>query len=128
MDPRGSGPGSKPRPRPGPGIGPSSVSLKSDHSRDIGPEFREDGPEDQRDPGPKEPLDAILRRLQEDVVTFVKEQLQRIQRLLASDYPECSESGEESREVLKIALDFLKRMKQDELVQRLQSSKNSLCL
>uniref|UniRef100_A0AAV2IW28 FISNA domain-containing protein n=1 Tax=Knipowitschia caucasica TaxID=637954 RepID=A0AAV2IW28_KNICA len=74
-----------------------------------------------RDPGPKEPLDAILRRLQEDVVTFVKEQLQRIQRLLASDYPECSESEEESREVLKIALDFLKRMKQDELVQRLQS-------
>uniref|UniRef100_A0AAV2LSC4 FISNA domain-containing protein n=1 Tax=Knipowitschia caucasica TaxID=637954 RepID=A0AAV2LSC4_KNICA len=74
-----------------------------------------------RDPGPKEPLDAILRRLQEDVVTFVKEQLQRIQRLLASDYPECSESEVQSREVLKIALDFLKRMKQDELVQRLQS-------
>uniref|UniRef100_A0AAV2JZ46 FISNA domain-containing protein n=1 Tax=Knipowitschia caucasica TaxID=637954 RepID=A0AAV2JZ46_KNICA len=74
-----------------------------------------------RDPGPKEPLDAILRRLQEDVVTFVKEQMQRIQRLLASDYPECSESEEESREVLKIALDFLRRMKQEQLVQRLQS-------
>uniref|UniRef100_A0AAV2K813 NACHT-associated domain-containing protein n=1 Tax=Knipowitschia caucasica TaxID=637954 RepID=A0AAV2K813_KNICA len=71
--------------------------------------------------GPKEPLDAILRRLQEDVVTFVKEQLQRIQRLLASDYPECSESEVQSREVLNIALDFLRRMKQDELVQRLQS-------
>uniref|UniRef100_A0AAV2MMV7 Uncharacterized protein n=1 Tax=Knipowitschia caucasica TaxID=637954 RepID=A0AAV2MMV7_KNICA len=81
-----------------------------------------------RDPGPKEPLDAILRRLQEDVVTFVKEQLQRIQRLLASDYPECSESEEESREVLKIALDFLKRMKQDELVQRLQSILSSSSL
>ncbi|CAL9707518.1 unnamed protein product [Knipowitschia caucasica] len=121
MDPRGSGPGSKPRPGPRPGPAPSSQSLKSDWSKDGPPDFREDGPEDQRDPGPKEPLDAILRRLQEDVVTFVKEQLQRIQRLLASDYPECSESEEESREVLKIALDFLKRMKQDELVQRLQS-------
>uniref|UniRef100_A0AAV2MME9 FISNA domain-containing protein n=1 Tax=Knipowitschia caucasica TaxID=637954 RepID=A0AAV2MME9_KNICA len=141
MDPRGSGSGSKPRPGPRPGPAPSSQSLKSDRSKFLPPDFREDGPEDQRvsilggvvcgdliglntadrDPGPKEPLDAILRRLQEDVVTFVKEQLQRIQRLLASDYPECSESEEESREVLKIALDFLKRMKQDELVQRLQS-------
>ncbi|CAL9707520.1 unnamed protein product [Knipowitschia caucasica] len=121
MDPRGPGPGSKPRPGPRPGPAPSSQSLKSDRSKDFPLSFREDGPEDQRDPGPKEPLDAILRRLQEDVVTFVKEQLQRIQRLLASDYPECSESEEESREVLKIALDFLKRMKQDELVQRLQS-------
>ncbi|CAL9687172.1 unnamed protein product [Knipowitschia caucasica] len=126
MEPRGSGPGSKPRPGPGPA--PSSVSVKSDESRNLPPLFREDGPEDQRDPGPKEPLDAILRRLQEDVVTFVKEQLQRIQRLLASDYPECSESEVQSREVLNIALDFLRRMKQEQLVQRLQSSKNSLCL
>uniref|UniRef100_A0AAV2JF81 FISNA domain-containing protein n=1 Tax=Knipowitschia caucasica TaxID=637954 RepID=A0AAV2JF81_KNICA len=117
MEPRGSGPWSKPRPGPA----PSSVSLKSDRSKGLPPEFREDGPEDQRDPGPKEPLDAILRRLQEDVVTFVKEQLQRIQRLLASDYPECSESEVQSREVLNIALDFLRRMKQEQLVQRLQS-------
>uniref|UniRef100_A0AAV2JHI6 CCHC-type domain-containing protein n=1 Tax=Knipowitschia caucasica TaxID=637954 RepID=A0AAV2JHI6_KNICA len=120
MEPRGSGPGSKPRPGPGPA--PSSVSVKSDESRNLPPLFREDGPEDQRDPGPKEPLDAILRRLQEDVVTFVKEQLQRIQRLLASDYPECSESEVQSREVLNIALDFLRRMKQEQLVQRLQSN------
>uniref|UniRef100_A0AAV2JFD9 Uncharacterized protein n=1 Tax=Knipowitschia caucasica TaxID=637954 RepID=A0AAV2JFD9_KNICA len=48
MDPRGSGPGSKPRPGPGPGPAPSSQSLKSDRSNSPPPEFREDGPEDQR--------------------------------------------------------------------------------
>ncbi|XP_055007645.1 NACHT, LRR and PYD domains-containing protein 3-like [Boleophthalmus pectinirostris] len=77
-----------------------------------------------REPGPKEQLDAIFRRLEEDVLTFVKEQLQRLHRLLASDYPECSESEEEeqsSREVLNITLDFLRRMDQEQLAQRLQN-------
>ncbi|CAL9707523.1 unnamed protein product [Knipowitschia caucasica] len=48
MDPRGPGPGSKPRPGPRPGPAPSSQSLKSDRSKTPPPEFREDGPEDQR--------------------------------------------------------------------------------
>ncbi|KAK7912603.1 hypothetical protein WMY93_012814 [Mugilogobius chulae] len=86
--------------------------------------FIEAPPEDQREPGPKEQLDAIFRRLEKDVLTFVKEQLQRLHRLLASDYPECSESEEEeqsSREaVLNITLDFLRRMDQEQLAQRLQ--------
>ncbi|KAK7879162.1 hypothetical protein WMY93_034056 [Mugilogobius chulae] len=76
-----------------------------------------------REPGPNEQLDAIFRRLEKDVLTFVKEQLQRLHRLLASDYPECSESEEEeqsSREVLNITLDFLRRMDQEQLAQRLQ--------
>ncbi|KAK7879290.1 hypothetical protein WMY93_033928 [Mugilogobius chulae] len=152
MDPPGPGPGSKPRPGPGPA--PDSVSMKSDKSKDFGPNFkearpeeqrpkpapdsvsmrsdrskdhpltfREAPPEDQREPGPKEQLDAIFRRLEKDVLTFVKEQLQRLHRLLASDYPECSESEEEeqsSREVLNITLDFLRRMDQEQLAQRLQ--------
>ncbi|XP_055007660.1 NACHT, LRR and PYD domains-containing protein 3-like [Boleophthalmus pectinirostris] len=121
MDPPGPGPGSKPRPEPA----PSSVSLKSDESRNLPPVFKEAPPEDQREPGPKEQLDAIFRRLEEDVLTFVKEQLQRLHRLLASDYPECSESEEEeqsSREVLNITLDFLRRMDQEQLAQRLQNS------
>ncbi|XP_055080712.1 uncharacterized protein LOC117370217 isoform X3 [Periophthalmus magnuspinnatus] len=69
-------------------------------------------------PGPKEQLDAIFRRLEEQVLRFVQQQLQRLHRLLASDYPECSESEEEeSREVLNITLDFLKRMDQERLAQ-----------
>ncbi|XP_055007285.1 protein NLRC3-like isoform X2 [Boleophthalmus pectinirostris] len=121
MDPPGLGPGSKLRPKPA----PSSVSLRSDHSKGLPPDFSEARPEDEREPGPKEQLDAIFRRLEEDVLTFVKEQLQRLHRLLASDYPECSESEEEeqsSREVLNITLDFLRRMDQEQLAQRLQNS------
>ncbi|XP_055084433.1 NLR family CARD domain-containing protein 3-like [Periophthalmus magnuspinnatus] len=124
MEPPGPGPGSKPRPKPA----PSSVSLKSDHSIGYVPDFREAPPEDQREPGPKEQLDAIFRLLEEDVLTFVKEQLQRLHRLLALDYPECSESEEEeqsSREaVLNITLDFLRRMDQEQLAQRLQDRNN----
>ncbi|XP_055079187.1 NACHT, LRR and PYD domains-containing protein 3-like isoform X3 [Periophthalmus magnuspinnatus] len=119
MDPPGPGPGSKPRPAP------SSVSLKSDHSKDPPPAFRETPPEDQREPGPKEQLDAIFRRLEEQVLRFVQQQLQRLHRLLASDYPECSESEEEeSREVLNITLDFLKRMDQEHLAQCLLNRSN----
>ncbi|KAJ0070231.1 hypothetical protein NL108_006113 [Boleophthalmus pectinirostris] len=117
MDPPGPGPGSKPRPGPA----PSSVSLKSDRSKNLPPEFGEAPPEDQREPGPEEQLDVIFKRLEEDVLTFVQQQLQRLHRLLASDYPECSESEEEeSREVLNITLDFLKRMDQEHLAQRLR--------
>ncbi|XP_033842339.2 NLR family CARD domain-containing protein 3-like [Periophthalmus magnuspinnatus] len=120
MESPGPGPGSKPRPKPA----PSSMSLKSDRSKAYPPDFREAPPEDQREPGTKEQLDAIFRRLEEDVLTFVKEQLQRLHGLLASDYPECSESEEEeqsSREaVLNITLDFLRRMDQEQLAQRLQ--------
>ncbi|KAK7879195.1 hypothetical protein WMY93_034019 [Mugilogobius chulae] len=97
--------------------------MRSDRSKDHPLNFREAPPEDQREPGPKEQLDAIFRRLEKDVLTFVKEQLQRLHRLLASDYPECSESEEEeqsSREVLNITLDFLRRMDQEQLAQRLQ--------
>ncbi|KAK7945278.1 hypothetical protein WMY93_001006 [Mugilogobius chulae] len=115
MDP--PGPGSKPRPEPA----PSCVSMRSDRSKDWPVAFKEACHEEQREPCPKEQLDAIFRRLEKDVLTFVKEQLQRLHRLLASDYPECSESEEEeqsSREVLNITLDFLRRMDQEQLAQR----------
>ncbi|XP_035857261.1 protein NLRC3-like [Sander lucioperca] len=68
--------------------------------------------------------------LEENIVTFVKNELKKIQKVLRPDYPECSESQREgededqkrSREAfLKIALHFLRRMKQDELADRLQS-------
>ncbi|KAJ0059336.1 hypothetical protein NL108_015512 [Boleophthalmus pectinirostris] len=121
MDPTAPGPRSKPRPEPA----PSSLSLKSDESRNLPPVFKEAPPGDESEPGPKEQLDTIFRRLEEDVLTFVKAQLQRLHRVLASDYPECSESEEEeeqsSREVLNITLDFLRKMDQEQLAQRLQN-------
>uniref|UniRef100_A0A8D0CVR7 NACHT domain-containing protein n=1 Tax=Sander lucioperca TaxID=283035 RepID=A0A8D0CVR7_SANLU len=68
--------------------------------------------------------------LEENIGTFVKNELKKIQKVLSPDYPECSESQREnedeeqrsSREAfLKITLHFLRRMKQDELADRLQS-------
>ena len=66
------------------------------------------------------------------MLTFVKEELKKIQKVLSPDYPECLESQREdedeeqrsSREALvKITVHFLRRMKQEELAERLQSSK-----
>ncbi|KAM4730091.1 LOW QUALITY PROTEIN: protein NLRC3-like [Anableps anableps] len=77
--------------------------------------------------------------LEDNIVTFVKNELKKIQKVLSPDDPECSESksqrdneevlegGDEkqrrsSREaVMKITLNFLRRMKQEELADRLQS-------
>ncbi|XP_072235720.1 protein NLRC3-like [Leuresthes tenuis] len=68
--------------------------------------------------------------LEDNMVTFVKEELKKIQKVLSSDYPECLESQREdedeeqrsSREALvKITVHFLRRMKQEELADRLQS-------
>ena len=70
----------------------------------------------------------------------MKNELKRVRRGLSPDYPECLESedeevldGEEeeqrrsSREAfLKITLHFLRRMKQEELAERLQNSKRIL--
>ncbi|XP_028428243.1 protein NLRC3 [Perca flavescens] len=75
-------------------------------------------------------LDSIFMLLEENIVTFVKNELKKIQKVLSPDYPECSKSQREgedeeqrrSREAfLKITLHFLKRMKQDDLADHLQS-------
>ncbi|XP_039674807.1 NACHT, LRR and PYD domains-containing protein 3-like [Perca fluviatilis] len=89
-------------------------------------------------------LDSIFMLLEDDISTFVKNELKKIQKLLSPDYPECSESQREDEEVLdgedeehrkssieaflKITLHFLRRMKQEELADSLQSrSYHGLC-
>ncbi|XP_070814258.1 NACHT, LRR and PYD domains-containing protein 3-like, partial [Chaetodon trifascialis] len=71
--------------------------------------------------------------LEENIVSFVRNELKKIKTALSSDYPECSESqGEDEYEdaeqrrsskeaFLKITLHFLRRMKEEELAERLQS-------
>nr|XP_033934003.1 NLR family CARD domain-containing protein 3-like [Pseudochaenichthys georgianus] len=74
--------------------------------------------------------------LEDHIVTFVKNELKKIQTVLTSDYPECLESQSEDEEVLdcedeeqrssreaflNISLHFLRSMKQEELADRLQS-------
>ncbi|XP_035857008.1 uncharacterized protein LOC116057040 [Sander lucioperca] len=122
---------------------PSCVSFKSDRSKDLGINFKGQQPSAEKrvdQESSKVPcgqsaqqhqthLDSIFMLLEENIVTFVKNDLKKIQNLLSPDYPECSESQREdedeeqrrSREAfLKITLHFLRRMKQDELADRLQ--------
>uniref|UniRef100_UPI0037E761A1 NLR family CARD domain-containing protein 3-like n=1 Tax=Semicossyphus pulcher TaxID=241346 RepID=UPI0037E761A1 len=81
-------------------------------------------------------LDSTFMLLEENIVTFVKNELKRVQRVLSSDYPACLESQREDEEALdgedeeqrssrdaflKITLHFLRRINQEELADRLQS-------
>ncbi|XP_075933402.1 protein NLRC3-like [Anarhichas minor] len=134
-----------------PGPEPSCVSMKSDWSMDR-PILFKDGrhsvdqredqessevPRGQSAQQHQSHLDSIFMLLEENIVTFVKNELKKIQKVVSSDYPECLESQREDEEVLdgedeeqrrssretfvKITLHFLRRMKQEELADCLQS-------
>uniref|UniRef100_A0A8C5GTQ0 Uncharacterized protein n=1 Tax=Gouania willdenowi TaxID=441366 RepID=A0A8C5GTQ0_GOUWI len=121
-----SGSGSEP--------GPSCVSFRSDRSmgRLIG--FKGGPSTDPHLEGVDgssgaEPY-SIFTLLEDNIISFVKAELKHMQKIVDGDDPECSESqmeGEDeeqrrSREAfLNITLYFLKRMKQEELAERLQS-------
>uniref|UniRef100_A0AAQ4S499 NACHT domain-containing protein n=1 Tax=Gasterosteus aculeatus aculeatus TaxID=481459 RepID=A0AAQ4S499_GASAC len=131
--------------RPGPGPGPSCVSMKSNRSMNLPIEFKDvgasvDAREDQESSevptGPSAQqhqthLDSIFMLLEENILTFVKNELKKIQKVVSSDYPEFLEKEDEeeldeeqrrSREAfVKISVHFLRRMKQEELAERLQS-------
>uniref|UniRef100_UPI003AAD327F uncharacterized protein n=1 Tax=Centroberyx gerrardi TaxID=166262 RepID=UPI003AAD327F len=130
---------------------PSCVSMKSDQSMDYPIMFkdgqhsteqrvhqeRSEVPSGQSVQELQTDLNSIFMLLEENIVTFVKNELKRFQRVLSPDYPECLErqredeedvDGEEeeqrrsSREAfLQITLLFLRRMKQEELADSLQS-------
>ncbi|XP_054864648.1 NLR family CARD domain-containing protein 3-like isoform X2 [Amphiprion ocellaris] len=136
---------------PGPGPGPASscVSFKSDWSKDFFIEFKgEPGPaaegvEQQNSEVPRAQsvqqhhLDSIFMLLEDNMVTFVKKELKKMQKVVSPDYPECSsESQREDEEELEgddeeqrssremfqqITVLFLRRMKQEKLADCLQS-------
>ncbi|XP_035984166.1 NACHT, LRR and PYD domains-containing protein 3 [Fundulus heteroclitus] len=119
------------------------LSLKSNESgKHVLPGQREDqqSPDVPRGPSAQQQqtqLDSIFMLLEDTMVTFVKKELKKIQKVLSPVFPECSESRWEDEEVLegedeeqrrssreafvKITLNFLRRMKQEELAERLQS-------
>ncbi|XP_071371431.1 NLR family CARD domain-containing protein 3-like isoform X2 [Centroberyx affinis] len=129
----------------------SCVSMKSDQSIDRLIEFkdgqqsaeqrvhqeRSEVPSGQSAQEHQTDLDSIFMLLEENIVPFVRNELKRFQRVLSLDYSECLErqredeedvDGEEeeqrrsSREAfLQITLHFLRRMKQEELADSLQS-------
>ncbi|XP_025758667.1 NACHT, LRR and PYD domains-containing protein 3 isoform X3 [Oreochromis niloticus] len=115
----------------------SSVSFKSDQSHDRYIEFKVQQPSaaDRVDQESLEVpsgqvsqqtethLDSIFMLLEDDIITFVKNELKKIQTVLSSDYPEGLESQVEDDEqrsrsrvsVVKITLDFMRRKKQGKL-------------
>ncbi|XP_035852737.1 NLR family CARD domain-containing protein 3-like [Sander lucioperca] len=129
----------------------SCVSMKSDESMGHPPVFKDgrhsvdqrvdqessEVPSGQSAQQHQTHLDSIFMLLEENICTFVKKELKKIQKVLSPDYPECSESQREDEDVLdgedeeqrrnsreaflKITLHFLRRMKQEELADRLQS-------
>uniref|UniRef100_A0AAX7SSJ7 NACHT domain-containing protein n=1 Tax=Astatotilapia calliptera TaxID=8154 RepID=A0AAX7SSJ7_ASTCA len=115
--------------------GSSCPSVRSDRSKDFPPVFSgEPGatrveqqssevPSGQSAQQHQTQLDSIFMLLEDNIITFVKNELKKIQKVLSPDYPECLESQRSSsREAfVKITVDFLRRMKQEELADRLQS-------
>ncbi|XP_076732601.1 protein NLRC3-like [Maylandia zebra] len=73
-------------------------------------------------------LDSIFMLLEDNIITFVKNELKKIQKALNPNKPQClgfqredDEQRRNSREAfVKITVDFLRRMKQEELADRLQ--------
>ncbi|XP_044043383.1 NLR family CARD domain-containing protein 3-like isoform X2 [Siniperca chuatsi] len=147
--------GPKPGLGPGPEPEPSCVSFKSDWSNLHLIDFKgqqpsatkrvdqesSEVPSGQSAQQHQTHLDSVFMLLEENIATFVKNELKKMQKVLSSDYPECLESQREDEEVLdgeeeeqrrssreaflKITLHFLRRMKQEELADRLQSRSHS---
>uniref|UniRef100_A0A669BXI1 NACHT domain-containing protein n=1 Tax=Oreochromis niloticus TaxID=8128 RepID=A0A669BXI1_ORENI len=118
--------------------GSSCRSVRSDRSKDSNPNFS-------AEPGPTrvdqqssevlsgqsaqqhhKNLDSIFMLLEENIIIFVKNELKKIQKVLNPDYQECVESQREDGEhtssrkaFVKITVDFLRRMKQEELADHL---------
>uniref|UniRef100_A0A8C6SXT2 NACHT domain-containing protein n=1 Tax=Neogobius melanostomus TaxID=47308 RepID=A0A8C6SXT2_9GOBI len=72
----------------------------------------------------------IFMGLEKDILTFVQEQLRRLYKVLASDYPEYLGHEEEdpsTEAFLNITVDFLKRRKQEPLAERLHSLSPRVC-
>ncbi|XP_073323531.1 uncharacterized protein [Pagrus major] len=135
---------------------PSSVSLKSDWSVDRGIYFKRgqqsstakrveqessEVPSGHSAQQHQTHLDSLFMLLEENIVSFVKDELKRVQKVLSSDHSECLESQMEDEEVmdgrekeqrrssreafLKITLHFLRKMKQEELADCLQSKSHA---
>ncbi|XP_051991775.1 NACHT, LRR and PYD domains-containing protein 4E-like [Xyrauchen texanus] len=77
----------------------------------------------------KVPLDSIFEELEHKIISLMKKELKSFKRLLISDSPACSEREEEDDEgqsrvregFLKIILHVLKKMKQTDLANTLQT-------
>uniref|UniRef100_A0A669C8W0 NACHT domain-containing protein n=1 Tax=Oreochromis niloticus TaxID=8128 RepID=A0A669C8W0_ORENI len=127
----------------------SCVSVRSDRSKDKPPGFsnepaativeqeRAEVSTGQSAQQHQTHLDSVVMRLEDNITMFVKNELKKIQKLLSPDHPETLKSQMEDEEMfggedederkscreafLKITLHFLRRLKQHEMADHLQS-------
>ncbi|XP_063321273.1 protein NLRC3-like isoform X2 [Pelmatolapia mariae] len=133
-----------------PGPEPSCVSLKSNVSKGVGDDFkgcssaaerveqeRAEVSTGQSAQQHQTHLDSVVMRLEDNITMFVKNELKKIQKVLSPDHPETLKSQMEDEEMfegedederkscreafLKITLHFLRRLKQHEMADHLQS-------
>ncbi|CAI5669553.1 unnamed protein product [Oreochromis niloticus] len=122
--------------------GSSCPSVRSDRSKDSNPDFSaEPGPTRVDQQSSEVPsgqsaqqhqtdLNSIFMLLEDNIITFVKNELKKIQKVLNPDYPEClerqrddDEEKRSSREAfVKITVDFLRRMKQEEMADKVSAA------
>ncbi|XP_078797056.1 NLR family CARD domain-containing protein 3-like isoform X1 [Oryzias latipes] len=125
--------------RTGSGSEPSCVSFRSDRSMGRPIDFKSSSGAERLDQQSSETpsglsvqqhqtqLDSIFLLLEDNIVTFVKKELKKIQKLLShrEEEEELEAEDEEQRSsresVMKITVNFLRRMKQEELADGLQS-------
>uniref|UniRef100_A0A3Q3NBR1 NLR family CARD domain-containing protein 3-like n=1 Tax=Mastacembelus armatus TaxID=205130 RepID=A0A3Q3NBR1_9TELE len=134
-----------------PGPGSSCVSMMSDESMEPPLQFRQSAygrvdqessevPSAQSAQQHRTQPDSIFMLLENHIVTYVKNELKKMQKVLTSGSPESQREDEEvldgqdeeqrrsSREAfLKITLNFLRGMKQEQLADCLQSKSPSMC-
>ncbi|XP_078790840.1 NLR family CARD domain-containing protein 3-like isoform X3 [Oryzias latipes] len=132
--------------QPGPGSGSNCGSFKSDWSKNWNPDFKDihlgveqlDQQSSETSSGPsvqqhQTQLDSIFLLLEDNIVTFVKKELKKIQKLLShrEDEEELEDEDEEQRSsresLMKITVNFPRRMKQEELADGLQSRSAAVC-
>ncbi|KAI7810001.1 putative NACHT [Triplophysa rosa] len=108
---------------------PSCVSMKSDRSMDNPINFSS-GDCDDTDAIKGKQMDNVFKELEHKLISLMKKELKIFKSLLSPDYPSCSEREEEDDEdqirvremFLKITLNVLKKMKQTDLADKLQTN------
>ncbi|XP_074531460.1 protein NLRC3-like [Halichoeres trimaculatus] len=113
------------------GPGPSCLSVKSDQSMSDPIQFGQSADEradlqSAKAPSGQSHLDSIFKTVEENIITFVKDELKEFKKTLSSGCAANSEGlrekGNQSRAALmKMTLNFLRSMKQEELADCLQS-------
>uniref|UniRef100_A0A668U9H1 B30.2/SPRY domain-containing protein n=2 Tax=Oreochromis aureus TaxID=47969 RepID=A0A668U9H1_OREAU len=123
------------------GVPPSKTTLCGEHESQTKAQrvdqVSSEVPSDQSAQQSQTHLDSIITLLEDNIITFVKNEVKMIHKVLSQDYPTYFESEREEEERLEdedeeqrwrsteafvtIALNLLRRMKQEKLADRLQN-------